>query len=251
MAIAIGNKDEWYSYSDRTESFTVSSNANRLLVVGCFGSVGETSLGINKVQYNGVSLSTLASNSNTSDGAFRIHTRIYYMKNPPSGAHNIFIDTTNSNYPKGSIWFELNGVDQTTTFGSVDATNTNNNANHTNDVSSDTDELVIDLVGNNYQGYSAPTQGAGQTLIHNGYGDRGGYYTNGGMSYEAGAASVTMSWTGFGATTDWATIAVPVKPHLVTDNISTLNGASWSNIASVSTATVANINKISTVDKEV
>lgn len=117
---------------------------------------------------------------------------------PSSGSNNI-VATYASSITKSLTALTYEGVDS---FGTaVGASSANGASSVTVDVSSGTDDLVVDALG---QWNETPTVGAGQTervrLLSGGFG--------GAMSDEPGASTVTMSWTYSGAQDSAAIIAV-------------------------------------------
>jgi len=128
--------------------------------------------------------------------------RMFYILNPPTAASDIVI--TNIGPTTGAyLVTSYNGVDQTDPIGDVQtATGTSTTPSVT--VTSATDELVIDAMD---VANVISSVGAGQTAE---YLDTTGSSDRFGGSYEAGAASVTMSWTvSSGA---WATMGVALMP---------------------------------------
>ena len=107
------------------------------------------------------------------------------------------------------------GVDQTTPLGTqASATGAPISTAATVDVSSAAGELVVDVVAflDNSGNITSLTAGAGQTARVDIDLVGGLDFESFGMSEEAGAATVTMSWTGTGTNTGWTIKGVPLKP---------------------------------------
>jgi hypothetical protein len=130
---------------------------------------------------------------------------LWIFKNPPSGASTIqanFSEVMNGVTISASTYCN---VDQTTSTGTL-AKARGNGTTATVNVTSAAGELVIDAVY--VQGNTALTIGGGQTQRYNQNGSADPSHRS---SEEAGAASVTMSWTWTGAV-EWAILGVPLKP---------------------------------------
>ncbi|MBL9182540.1 MAG: choice-of-anchor D domain-containing protein [Verrucomicrobiaceae bacterium] len=184
-----------------TLSYTVDAGTDRLLVVA----LGDPNTPTNPtaVSYNGTPMSQANA---TSDLGFS-NDAIWYLKLGTGGSitGNIVVtfaaggDGTSKRFIGASAY---SGVDQTTPVdtngpkisGSVTGSNLGSSLN----VTSQTGDVVFDL----FDSYNTPstttvTTGASQTLVN----DAGGSITPSGgfghytTSTEAGAASVTMSWT--------------------------------------------------------
>ncbi len=107
------------------------------------------------------------------------------------------------------------GVDQTTPFGTVAKTGGTGNAITGVAVSSAAGEVVVDAVA--IRDRSTLGAGAGQTALATRIGT-GPETMHTGISTEAGAASVTMSWTAGGSGSgagEWAIVVAPLKASLV------------------------------------
>lgn len=70
-----------------TYSFTVTSTANTILIVG----VRQGSSGAVTVTYNGSAMTKIGESIENGDTVFE---GMWYMLNPPSGAHNVFVSST-------------------------------------------------------------------------------------------------------------------------------------------------------------
>lgn len=123
---------------------------------------------------------------------------------PATGAQTVTVNFGGSNGNSSLAVVTATSVDQTTPFGTA-ATATGNSTTPSVAVSAATDDLVVDNVV--YVGTGAATAGAGQTgrTANTNVGTEFGHAT----STEAGAATVTMSWTI--ATANWAIGGIAFK----------------------------------------
>ena len=190
------------SASSLTWSHTVGTGSNGILIidVSIRTNAGVT---VSSVTYGGVALTYIGSATSSKD-----HAEMWYLKVPVTGTANVVVTLTGSeNVAAGATNFF--GVDQTTSYGSLTTGNGSGDPSLT--VASATGELVIDAVSD--RDVDSETVGAGQTLLLT---TKAGSASNDawvGSSTEAGAASVTMSWTTTGAGAgEWAAVAVSLKP---------------------------------------
>lgn len=185
---------------------TVGSGTNRILIVN----LAAPSSVVTGVTYGGASLTKLGTSPNGG------HTSsIWYLKNPTSGTTNVVIgfSVLAAGNAAVSSW---SGVDQTTPFGTVATAWGNTGANvagtATVNVTSAPGETVIDstILGT----VVTATVGAGQTQLAN-FASVNSNADKILHSYEAGAATVTMSWNYAGHPTyqqTWGIVAVSLKP---------------------------------------
>lgn len=188
----------------RSFSFTTSGD-NRALIVGI---ATFASNHVTAVYYNNVPLTFVGA---TDGGADDARTELWALSNPDSGTFTVLINSTAGPVvTAGATYF--NGAHQTTaslTGVYAGAGGTDNSP--TKAVTSATGEIVIDCVSayDDLGGAHSHTVGAGQT-------ERWSYDTadvgTWGGSTEAGASSVTMSWSLTGNIPDWSLSAVSVKP---------------------------------------
>ncbi len=153
---------------------------------------------ISSVTYNGVGLTqagTITSNS--------MRVALFYLVAPATGAHNVVVTASGSTEIDAGAETYI-GVDQATPVGAA-VTASNQSATATVTVVSAAGELVVDAVG---VIQTTVTVGAGQTQRHN----RVGTNNANGSSTEAGAASVTMSWT-LPTSKYWGIVALGMKPN--------------------------------------
>ena len=186
----------------------VVSGSDRILVCG-YAVNDATPQPVTGATYNGVAMTRLGSEIST-DGLFT-YTGAFYLVAPATGTHNAVISTgggTNGRmFAACTSW---TGVDQSTPLGTLV---TNSGQTHsspiTDNVSSATGELVIDIAVL-YASAATLSVGAGQTLraedLNGGNGD------DIAISEEAGAGTVTMSWTHGASTPTYSHFAVPLKP---------------------------------------
>jgi hypothetical protein len=184
-------------------SFTVSGSNTMLLL-------GVTNRGNSLVSSATYGTSSFTSIGSASNGTV-VRTEILRLMNPPAGTADINITLNGARrFVAGAIL--LTGVDQTDPIGTYNtATGTSTAPSVT--VSSAANELVVDVLGNRYS--TSASVGSGQTLRWTNVTTNGTDSRNirGSSSTEAGASSVTMSWT-LGSSCEWAIVAVPVRPAL-------------------------------------
>ncbi len=174
------------------------TGSDLMLFVG-FGGTDIDEGEVTGVTYNSVAMTKVwdrTQNTYNSTG--------WYLANPATGSNTVIVTMVNTNtrYMGGAISFT--GVDQSTPVDTATEGATNFGTTVTIDVSSATDDLVIDGV---VSGDQDPIVGAGQIekIAEMKFGS---YYS---MSTEAGAATVTMSWSGGGSTT-WSMGGVSINP---------------------------------------
>jgi len=153
-----------------------------MLIVGMafrHASTAPTSIA---VTYNGVSMTEITTLNHLTYAT----CSMFYLANPATGANTIAATWTNVNaFAGGGISFTGAGDTPGT-----EASTASSSGASTIDVSSATDEMVVDAIA--YAGSTTPTVGADQTTrVGLGVGDK----PEVAMSTEAGAATVTMSWT--------------------------------------------------------
>jgi hypothetical protein len=156
---------------------------------------------ISSITYNGVSLASMVSGTHEGSNGFQA---IWGLVAPATGANNVVVTFSAScEHAVGAT--SRNGVDQTTPAGSSN-TASGSSTGPTVDVSSASGEVVIDVCS----AFSTTfAQGTGQTERWD-LGNSGGI-EEAASSDEAGAATVTMSWT-LGTSRQWGMAAVALKP---------------------------------------
>jgi len=115
-------------------------------------------------------------------------TDVWYLVNPTAGSYDVVVTNTAIGMRTSLVVFNVLGDVDTSTPVSG-GTSTTGTTDASNNVTSASGDLVVDVLccAND------PTVGSGQTEVGNA--DASQYLT---VSREAGAASVTMSWTGNG-----------------------------------------------------
>ncbi len=204
-AAATANTGATWQTSLTIPSFAVSGN-NLLLIVGV--AIQQTGgQYVTSVSYGSDSLSLVGTAGNS--GVIR--TELWQVLNPTVGTANVVINVSgNARFAAGVQLFT--GVDQTMPLGTYGSANGNSTSPSVT-VSSDTGEMVVDVVGNRYD--TQPSTGSGQTLQWTDATISSTVYRNAraSSSIEAGASSVTMSWT-LSTARNWGIVAVPIKPHI-------------------------------------
>ena len=201
-----------------TFSHTVGSGANRLLIVGVTMTKGTKTC--DSVTYGGTAL-TLIGVSQTGDA---VKAYLWKLASPPSGAANVVVTCSAAeNFAAGAMSFTNVDISSPNgTFAAASGTSTGPSVS----VNSATGDLVVDAVASAGDGVSLAV-GASQTLQWTNKTGTAGGNALGGGSIEAGAASVTMSWT-LGASKDWSIGGVSLKhaPAIQADVATTKTGAS-------------------------
>lgn len=165
-----------------------------------------TAVTVSSVTYNGAALTSVGRVAGA--GSFGGVVEIWRRIAPSTGANNIVANfSANTDIVGGGHSFT--GADQTTpngTFTSATGTSTAPSVS----ITSASDEIVIDGVLHTHSTGGTPTLsvGAGQTQRWNA---TPSVWIVGGGSTEAGAGSVTMSWTA-SPSDPWAIAGVSVKP---------------------------------------
>ncbi len=186
-----------------TVSHTTTSASDRLLLVGVSmdSTGGRTVTG---VTYAGQSLTLVGAQSG---GANPVRVEIWRLVNPPSGTANVVVNLSGSTDGVSVGATTFTGVDQTTPLGTF-ASAIGTSASPSVNVTSAAGELVYDVVAG--KDATSLTQGANQTEqweLANSGGDQ-----RGAASTEAGASTVTMSWSKTtSGTAEWAIGAVSIK----------------------------------------
>ena len=187
---------EDFGVSSLTWSHTCTGTNLALLVI-----VASRAVAVTGVTYNSVPLSNLWA---VQDSGNQERSEGWILVAPATGAHNVVVTLVGSSGDLLGGSESYVDVHQTTPTGTA-ATNSNNFSNApTVDVTSASGELVVDGVAARS---SLTAVGAGQTQRVN---LTGGADSVGG-SEEAGAATVTMSWT-MAAENPWAIGGVSLKP---------------------------------------
>lgn len=176
----------WSSGATIATSHTVASGSNTVMVVAamCVNDGGSET--VNSVTYGADGLTNLGEWETDNDSQISI----WYLKSPTADTRTVTA-TYNSTLAEGGnlIVLTFQGVDQTTTFGTPVTDCAQTSPVPTNNVSSNTNDLVVDFV--TCESCDGWTAGASQTQ----YGNLNSDPTFSASSTEAGATSVTMDWT--------------------------------------------------------
>lgn len=191
-----------------TNSYTVGSNSNRLLIVdiGTFSTITTPT-----ATFDGVAMTQLYHNQ-TYD-ANNTHT-ILYLVNPASGTHNLVITPGASVAVLVGVTSFYN-VAQTSTFGSVQSTQINNGTTASLTVSSAVNSMVYDSNDNGKQQCST-SFGSGQVANYTCSSVVGETSTR-----HAGASSVTMTQNFSAANTDYMAVSISPAASSVPDTMTT------------------------------
>lgn len=173
-----------------TSSLTIThttTGSNRLLLCCAGLSMQKTITGVTYPAGTNMTLHN-AINFGTSDIDYP-RSEIWKLAAPAAGANDMVITESAAGYLNGCA-ISFTGVDQTTPVGTAVTAQGNGGNAVTVDVSSNSGDIVVDSTAH-WQSTSI-TAGAGQTERANLVAGVGHYL---GVSTEAGAATVTMSWT--------------------------------------------------------
>jgi hypothetical protein len=210
MAIALGNSGISGGNWDSNQTISFNNDQSFLLLSIACGF--EDNTGSNPVpSFNGAALtqhgSWVANGSNCRVGLF-------YRVNADIGTYNITFATWSGNKLMVVARSSWSGVDGTTPLG-TSATATGDGTAPSVNVSSATGEVVVDaIVFRDLTSSPTLTVGSGQTEIAANASSGGtSLGARHGFSQEAGASSVTMSWS-ISDSRDWALLAAALKPSL-------------------------------------
>ncbi len=176
--------------SSLTFSHTVNSGSNSILVVEVASSHGGASDPVSSVTYGSQTLTLAGSaslpNSETTD--------IWYLLAPTVGTANVVVTLTGScHFVAGAT--DYFGVSQTTPWGTLVTATGSASSTPSVSVASAAGQLVIDSIVDQGDAGSITPSGTGQTQLWNQATGTAAGDALGGGSYQAGASSVTMSWT--------------------------------------------------------
>jgi hypothetical protein len=184
-----------------TFAWNNSASANYLVVgVSSWDATAGDAV-VSGVTYNGVSMTSLGSRQDAGNEA----VSLWGLANPAAGSNNVIVTMAGScsEFIAGAVGFAgVNTGAPSGTFAGADYGGTNSGTATVN-VTSETDALVIGVlyVNNN------PTEGAGQTPQWENFAYGATY---GAASTEAGAASVTVSYTF--TSTSWCIGGISIRP---------------------------------------
>lgn len=189
------------SVTSLTFSHTVTASQSNLILI-VFAAMGNSSTpkSVTGVTYGGVAMTLLKDGTQSLE-----YNSAWYLLNPPTGANNVVITGSEADYINGGA-ASFYGVDQTT--GVHNATvATGNSTTPSVTVTSATGELVVDGF---LFGYSETiSAGASQTILYNQKLSTANRTI--GASTQAGASSVTNSWTA-SAAHNWVDIGFSLIP---------------------------------------
>ena len=192
------------SSSSLSFSHTCSGDERVLYVAAAMQNINTD---VSALTYGGVSL-TIVERREGGIGTFDGAVEIWRLIAPATGANTVSVtfDAVDGIKAMAISW---TGADQTTPNGSF-TSNVGNSTTPSVDISSATDEIVFDYTTLTEESGTGPTftVGAGQTERVN---HSENAYARSGGSTEAGATTVTMSWTS--STSDnWVAAGLSVKP---------------------------------------
>lgn len=186
-----------------TFSHTVTGSNTILLVGASLRHDTGTGKTVTGVTFNGDAMTLVDQDTNNWGG--QEYTSLWRLVNPDAGTHDIVVTYSDVCDYAIAGGVSYTGVDQTAPIGTATKANSDT-GDPTVDVSSAAGELVVDST---IMDSPSTTVGAGQTERVN---IQAGTPTlSQGMSEEAGAATVTMSWDQTQSDA-WAVVAVPLKP---------------------------------------
>lgn len=199
MAVAYNSVASGSALAASSLTYSLNNAAGDGLIVDVtfYDAVGTRA--VSGVTYAGAAMTSIGG---ITVGGFNMRTEQWRLIAPATGANNVVVtmNGTTAEIKSGAV--SMTGVHQTTMVG-TQATASGSSTTPSVAVTSATDELVMDGIGADTP--VSATVGAGQTerwKIVAGVGGAG--------SSEAGAASVTMSWT-LGVSTAWVIAGVSVK----------------------------------------
>lgn len=221
MAIALDSRQSGTYTTGATSlswSHTVGASlSNSILVVGS-GEASGSNFNVSSVVWDSGGANTALSNTvngtaaRKNDSATQGWAELWYLLSPASGTKTIKV-TYGGSTAAGTGSESLSGVAQSSTFN-ASSPQTSSGSDPTQPsltVTSATGEWVIDCVDDNKNANSdALTKGASQTLISTQGANQLGITM--GMSDEAGAATVAMTWTGVTTSAPWAQVGFSLKP---------------------------------------
>lgn len=217
VAVDAMTKNVSTSAASLTFAHATGTGSNRLMlvavVVGATASTGNNAGTVSSVTYGGTSLTQVGT---VAEPGTRVRTYIYRLLNPPFGSNNVVV-TLAAARPVYAGVTTFTGVDQTTPLGTFVSTSAGDvsgagggGTSATLNVSSAANELVFDVIGIDRESGDnvSPVAGTGQTAR---WTDNSSGFVAGGSSTEAGASTVTMSWS-WVSSNQYAIGAVAIKP---------------------------------------
>lgn len=215
IAVDATSKGNSNAATSLTIAHTTGTGANRLMLVGVTvgssSSSGSNAGTVNSVTYGGAALTLVGVVSESNN---RVRSYIYQLLNPSTGTANVVVTLSGATAkPLYAGVTTFTGVNQSTPLGAYTSRNSSSTTSASLTVSSAPGELVFDTIAVDGESYSniALTVGAGQTAR---WTTNTTNYLSGGSSTEAGANSVTMSWS-WSSSNQYAIGAVAIKPASV------------------------------------
>ncbi|HET7609824.1 MAG TPA: DUF4347 domain-containing protein, partial [Gammaproteobacteria bacterium] len=208
MAISVGNSSSAASAgaaSSLTWAHTVDGGSDGLLLVTVSVET-DTGTTVGSVTYGGVALTRLDAATSTRD-----HVEMWYLKLPAAGTANIVVTLSSGADRVAAGATDFFGVEQdSSAYSSGSVVTASGTGDPSLTIASAAGELVVDGVAD--RDIDSEFVGASQTVLFTNKTGTSPGDAWVGSSYEAGAASVTMSWTTNGPGGQWAAIAVALKP---------------------------------------
>lgn len=211
MAIAVDSRQTGTSSTGASSlswNHTVGSISNGILLAMPQVSSG-TGVSVSSVVWDSGGANTALTRKGQKQDSGTGWAEIWHLLSPASGTKLIKVTySASAAVTTGSASYS--GVDQTTPFNAASPESAaGTTATATVNITSAVGELVIDSVNDNENAPDTLVVGGGQTTISN---ISVGTNTAGACSEEAGAASVTMSWSGLTLSAPWAIVGVSLKP---------------------------------------
>lgn len=214
-AILIDSSSSANTGSVKSSSLTwihTVSGSDRILIVGVSINGNTT---VSTITYRGQNLTRLA----TVNQGIQARASLWYLLNPPTGSGSIIVTmSASASFVAGATSYT--GVNQSNPLGTP-ATNNNTGTTATLNITSATNELVVDVIARRGDLTTNPIiAGSGQTQYWNTRTANNNANTGvtGGGSSKAGTGSVTMAWT-WPSSRDWAIAGISLKPVLPPSDI--------------------------------
>jgi prepilin-type N-terminal cleavage/methylation domain-containing protein len=192
-----------YTDTTMTVAHTTGSGSDRLMLVAISYNNNDDET-VTGVTYNGTALTQVGERNNGNDA----QVYIYILVAPDTGTHNVVINFSSA-LDEGAIAgvMTFTGVDQSTPLGTFASSIGDDSTPATVSISSASGELVFGVVSSEYE---ALTASSGQDERWNM--SISGAGTNGAGGTDAGAPTVTMSWSLDPSYNHWAIGGVSIKP---------------------------------------
>jgi hypothetical protein len=189
-AVQMSGNTNWTSgtLSICTNSITCAGSDRLLVVVYSIGDSDLANSVVTSMTLGGTSLTKAWGTNDTASTWVR--NELWYLVAPPTGAQNLIVSYFNTGIDQGFIgWVNLTNVNQSTPLGTV-VTASGSSTTPSVSVSSATGDLVISSVASDSDANITASTGAIVQVVNVLGGD-----TCHGIATNAGAASVTMSWS--------------------------------------------------------